>query len=528
VGDAEYSIPAGALFVSSSQGSDSNPGTQAQPLRTVLAAVRAASSGQTIVLRAGTYHENIFVTDGKRLTIQNYPDEAVWFDGSIPVTNWTRQGSTWVSTGWTAHFDHSASFTFGSDAGGFVNQTYPMAAWPDQMFVDGDPIAQVGAGVTPGAGQFAVDYQAQTLTIGSDPTGHSIRASDLQQAFVVAGTVTLRGFGVRRYATSLPQIGTIFFGGTHGGNDVVQNVVIYDNATQGLGIGVPNCVIDHVTTNRNGMTGMMANQADNLTIQNSVLDRNNTEHFNSSPSAGGMKIGRTNGVVIRNNEVEDNLGINGIWTDISVSNFKIVGNTVTGNAGPYGIITELSDTGIVADNTISGAKYGYTAFDTGNVKVYNNTLSNNTVWDIGASQDERRNTDPATKASIPWLVRNITVSNNLYGSAGSFQFYALDKATHIAASTMNITVDGNAFPGNTHAVMVGWGGSDNSTVTYYRSPSALDAGLHVSWTNVLLDAGSSDLKGFANSSADDVAVPLPADVASAIGVPAGTKHIGTF
>ena len=114
------------------------------------------------------------------------------------------------------------------------------------------------------------------------------------------------------------------------------------------------------------------------------------------------------------------------------------------------------------------------------------------MWDIGASQDERRNTDPATKAAVPWLVRNVTVSDNLYGSAGSFQFYALDKATHIPASTMNITVDGNAFPGNTHAVMVGWGGSDNSTVTYYRSPSALDAGLHVSWTNVLVDNGSSD------------------------------------
>jgi hypothetical protein len=520
-------VPAGALFVSSSDGSDSNPGTQAQPLRTVVAAVRAASNGQTIVLRAGTYHENVFVTDGKRVTIQNYPDEAVWFDGSVPVTNWTQQGSTWVSTGWTAQFDHSASFTKGSDDGGFVNSAYPMAAWPDQIFVDGDPLAQVRAGVTPGAGQFAVDYNAHTLTLGSDPTGHAVRASDLSQAFVVAGTVTLRGFGVRRYATSLPQIGTIFFGGSTGG-DVVQNVVIYDNATQGLGIGVPNCLIDNVTTNRNGMTGMMANRADNLTIENSVLDRNNTEHFNSAPSAGGMKIGRTNGVVIRNNEVVDNFGINGIWTDISVSNFKIVDNTVSGNGGPYGIITELSDTGIVADNSVSGAKYGYTAFDTGNVQVYNNSFSHNSVWDIGASQDERRNTDPATKASIPWLVRNVTVSNNLYGADGSFQFYALDKATHISASSMNITVDGNAFV-DTNSVMVGWGGSDNSTVTYYRTPATLNAGLHVSWTNVLLDSGSaSQFRGDADPDPDDVAVPLPADVANAIGVPTGTKHIGTF
>src|SRR4051812_27581706 len=183
-----------------------------------------------------------------------------------------------------------------------------MAAWPDQVFVDGDQLDQVAAGVTPGAGQFAVDYHAQTLTIGSDPYGHNVRASDLDHAFVVGGTVTLRGFGVRRYATPLPQIGTIFFGGSSGG-DVVENLVIVDNATQGLGISVQNCVVDHVTTNANGMTGMMANRSDNLTIQNSVLDGNNTEHFNSAPSAGGMKLGRSNGVLIRNNEVSHNLGI---------------------------------------------------------------------------------------------------------------------------------------------------------------------------------------------------------------------------
>jgi parallel beta-helix repeat protein len=517
-------VPAGSLFVSSSQGSDANPGTQAQPLRTVAAAVKAASSGQTIVLRAGTYHEDVFVP-AKLLTIENYPGEAVWFDGSTPVTNWTKQGSTWVSTGWTAQFDHSASFTKGSDAGGFVNSNYPMAAWPDQMFVDGSQLDQVAAGTTPGPGQFAVDYNADTLTIGSDPSGHSVRASDLEKAFTVAGSVTMRGFGVRRYATPLPDIGTVFLGGSMGGN-LLQNLVVEDNATQGVGVSVSRTTVDHVTTNDNGMTGLMANTSNNLVVENSVLDGNNTQHFNSAPSAGGMKIGRTNGVIIKNNEVEHNIGIDGIWTDITTMNFQIVGNTVADNHGPYGIITELSDGGIVADNTVSGARYGYTAFDTGDVQIYNNTFTNNSVWDIGASQDERRNTDPATKSAAPWIVHNLTVSNNLYGSAGSFQFYALDKATHIPASSMAIVVTGNAFPSPTGAVMVGWGGSDNSTVTYYRTPDALNAGLHVSWDNVLLDGSGSQRA--ADSDPDDVAVPLPADVANAIGVPTGTKHVGTF
>ena len=43
---------------------------------------------------------------------------AVWFDGSVPVTTWTQQGSTWVHSGWTAQFDHSASFTTGHISAG--------------------------------------------------------------------------------------------------------------------------------------------------------------------------------------------------------------------------------------------------------------------------------------------------------------------------------------------------------------------------------------------------------------------------
>jgi parallel beta-helix repeat protein len=465
------------------------------------------------------------VNAGQVLTIQNYPGEAVWFDGSVPVTNWTQQGATWVATGWTAQFDSSASYTSGSNAGGFVNPAYPMAAHPDQVFLDGASLAQVAAGTTPKAGQFAVDYAAHTITIGSDPTGHALRASDLDHAFVVGGTVTLRGFGVRRYATPLPQIGTVFLGGSVGGN-LLQNLDVEDNATQGIGISVQNTTIDHVTTAANGMSGMMANTSNGLVVENSLLTGNNTEHFNSQPSAAGIKIGRSANIVIRNNDVIDNIAETGIWTDITCTNFRIVNNTVAGNT-PYGIETELSDTGIVANNTISGAKYGYTAFDTGNVQVYNNAFSNDTVWDIGLSQDERRNTDPATQTIAPWLVRNVIAANNIFGTSAAFQFYALDKATNIPASSMKITVNGNEFPGSSatsRVIMVGWGGSDNVTVTYYRTPAALDSGLNVTWANLQPDAAQT----LTATSGDNVAVPLPDDVAAAIGVAAGTRHIGPF
>ncbi|WP_375499420.1 right-handed parallel beta-helix repeat-containing protein [uncultured Jatrophihabitans sp.] len=451
------------------------------------------------------------------VTIQAYPGEAVWFDGSSAATQWTRAGGSWA-TPFHAHFDHSASFTSGSDAGGFVNPAFPMAAHPEQVFVDGVSQRQVADGATPLPGQFSVDPSAGRLLVGSNPADHAVRVSDLTQAFVVSGRVTLRGFGVRNYATSLPQIGTVYLGG-HVGGDRLENLVITQNATQGLSVGASNTTVTHVTASDNGMTGIHSNHARNLVIQNSLITGNNREHFNDAPAAAGMKITNGDGIIVRNNVVSANVSVNGIWTDVSTRNFDIVGNTVRASGGRFGIITELSDSGIVAGNVVAGAQYGYTAFDTGHVKVFNNTFSDNRVWDVGLTQDARRNSDPVTRSAVPWLVRNIQVTNNVFGVNPMFQFYALDKATHRPASQMRIVVNGNFFRAG-RAVMVGWGGGDNVTVTRFRTPQSLDSALRVSWRNVLQQTAPADAR------TTSMAVPLPADVAAAIGRTTGTRQFG--
>jgi hypothetical protein len=56
--DTAYPIPGGAYFVSTS-GSDTNPGTEAAPWRTIQKAVNSAPSGSTIVIRGGTYRETV-------------------------------------------------------------------------------------------------------------------------------------------------------------------------------------------------------------------------------------------------------------------------------------------------------------------------------------------------------------------------------------------------------------------------------------------------------------------------------------
>ena len=141
VGRASYAVPSGAVYVSPTGRRDPAAGTKAAPLRTIAKALLVAPAGLAVVLRAGMYHES--VTSTKKVTIQNYPGEGVWLDGSSPVSGWKADGATWRHDNWTTRFDASVGYskgaTDGTSAGWqWVNPSYPMASsHPDQVYLDG-------------------------------------------------------------------------------------------------------------------------------------------------------------------------------------------------------------------------------------------------------------------------------------------------------------------------------------------------------------------------------------------------------
>jgi parallel beta-helix repeat protein len=526
IGSASYPVPANALFVSPT-GSDGSAGTLSAPKRTLGGALKAVQPGQTIVLRGGTYHETAFVPDALAgITIENYPGEAVWFDGSVPVTNWAQSGSTWVSSGWNTTFDHSASFTRGSDAGGFVLPTYPMAAWPDMVFADGAQLRQVATPADVVAGTFAVDYANHTLTIGSNPYGHELRASDLDHALTVSAmNVTVRGIGFRRYANSLPTGGALYFARN---GDSVENVVIEDTATMAITAYKSNLRANHLTIARSGMLGINSYKADNSIVENSIITASNSEHFNKAPSSAGVKIVTSRNVVVRNNQISGGYDTHAIWTDGSVIGFTIVGNDLYGNGNSPVIQTEESAHGIIADNRISDGTMGAYIFDTSDVEVYNNTFANNSYGSVYISQDFRRAADYGmANPDCTWVVDNITIANNVFNLNGGpygMQVYALDKSTGIPASAMGLKIMGNLFHQRTTSTdsMVAWGGS-NATTTKYETPDALNAGTGNSWSNTQVAAAA-----VGSAVASTHGVGLPSDIASAVGQPLGLTTVGAF
>ena len=538
LGTARYAVPSDALYVDSGRGSDGSAGTESSPLKTAAKAAAKAAAGQTIVLRGGTYHESVSVTNDKRLTIQNYPGEVVWFDGSVPLTNWTQSGNKWVSTGWTAKFDSS----MGSDAAfkaRFISAN-PMAADADQVFLNGSQLTQVASDSAVTSGTFAVNDSAGTITIGSDPAGKEVRASDLETALTLAGRGTVvEGIGVRRYATTYQNRGAVRLSNV---GSTIRNVVITDNAMMGLSMSNTNKQVDHVVVTNSGMLGVDASKNDNSTITNSIVDNNNTQDFKDAPVAGGVKFTASRGVVVSNNEFKNNKG-SGLWFDVSCYDMKVVGNDSQNNRAVQ-ISIEVSAKAVVANNTAFGGVIGILVYDSSDVKIWNNEIGGTTTFGIQLSQDARRQAEPGNpegrdpRAPVPdptvtWIVKNVTVSNNVFGNGGYFQFYALDKETNRPADSMNIVLNGNLFNKRVNKnvsqpTMVAWGQGDNHTLVRYETPEELKA-KNSGWSNAqtpdsiaIADMGPFKIQDVS------VALPLPSDVAAAAGLTAGSKKLGRY
>src|SRR5436305_568664 len=74
-------------FVAAQDGDDANAGSRTSPWKTVGHAVRRLHAGDTLVLRAGTYHENVRIALAGRkdapITLRGFPGEEVILDGGL-------------------------------------------------------------------------------------------------------------------------------------------------------------------------------------------------------------------------------------------------------------------------------------------------------------------------------------------------------------------------------------------------------------------------------------------------------------
>lgn len=532
VGSTAYPVPAGAIYARPG-GATGGSGTSSSPYQSAQTAVDKAKSGATIVLRGGLYHESLKIPFNKKLVIQSAPHEAVWFDGSSTVTGWAKSGSTWRVSGWNHIFDNKASLTPGADESKrYLNPAYPLAAYPDQVWLDGveqTQVASAGA-VTPGT--FYVDRSAKRLVLGSDPTGHRVEASTLTQAIKIQGAgTTIRGIGVRRYATPMSLHGAI----SYEVNDLTfENMVVADNATVGFWGWGDRATFRNVTIEGNGLLGLHGDRVDGMRVTDSVVSNNNDQHFRDTPEAAGAKLTNSPDVRVTGSVFSGNKA-NGLWFDLSMRNVVVTGNRMIDNTSA-GIEFEVSGHAIIADNYIArNGTAGVFLFNANDVQFWNNTLERN-ARSIQVLQDERRQPNSALASSVPWVTNDIDVHDNVivYGT-DVCPMLTQDLRQKWFGNDFDIQSNGNVFhrtSSTSPSRFACWANGSAGTKSFpdldvWRTNTRND-GQSKLYQGAAIVTGSGALTPATDADAASVPLGLPGDVAAAIGRRTGERKLGAY
>lgn len=407
-----YPAPPDSIFVSR-EGSDEASGSERSPLRTLRAAVGRVPTGGTVVLRGGTYREGIG-TLNKRVTIQPFPGERVWLNGSVVVSGWSRNGAVWEHHGWNVDLCQRCYLP------AIIDAAHPLAGLPDMVFVNGTPLRQVKRWDAVERGTFYVDRKRHVLVIGDDPAGKNVESAAhdhlVQLESGAAGSV-IRGIGIAQYAANQDY-------GNHGAMVIVNapNVTLERDtfgwsASSGAMVLQPGARLIDNSFVDNGLVGMVANRADDLRLIGNRFSGNNQERFSLSGEAigaAGAKITRTRRPYVADNNFTHNHAT-GWWCDLGCTDATVIRNVSEGNA-VNGLSYEVSSRALIASNTVlhNGSR-GLKISSSDRVRVHNNTFSDNPV-SIGLYNDPRSpGSDPYSAAlKLPWITERTVLVNNLF------------------------------------------------------------------------------------------------------------------
>lgn len=339
---------------------------------------------------------SIYVLDDGEYRMQSVkPKSGDTFEAAVGATvilNGSRLLSQWVSNG-TGLWSHS-----GQDQEPILKASVRVTPGREgaranhDLFVDDVPLEQVMDIAELTSGSWFFDYPNDTIWIADDPTDHKLETSVTVWAFNdrrgYVSDVTIRNLVIEKYANPAQQSAIFTVGAIwQGGVVTAERWIIEDNEfrlNHGSGINISDLMI--VRNNwfhHNGQTGLRGGGLDVL-IEGNEINNNNIAGFDRWWDAGGMKLARTEGLVVRNNDVHDNFGY-GIWLDIDNINTLIETNHVYENALP-GIYEEISYDAVIRNNLVEHngfdeswrvAGAGIFVNSSSNIEIYDNTVIGN-------------------------------------------------------------------------------------------------------------------------------------------------------
>ncbi len=267
---------------------------------------------------------------------------------------------------------------------------------------------------------------------------------------LVSNNSVLRGFGIRRYAPSVPDMGAVTL---ERSGIVVEHVAVWDSSTTGISAITSGVTLRNVHVARSGMLGVHGNHSDGLVVDRVLSEDNNTERFNTSPVSGGVKVTRARDITVRDSVFRDNRGP-GLWIDESVYDMKITGNEMRDNQG-HGASIEISAKAVFADNVVAGnGGHGIKVNNTSDVRIWNNTFVGN-GRSINLVQDSRRHGPSAAgrdprypnDPTMTWLLGPVEVFNNVIANpqSGNCLLCVEDYSRQRSAEQIGVVADSNVY-----------------------------------------------------------------------------------
>lgn len=416
-------------------GDDAHPGTAEAPLRTINAAAQKAYPGDTIIVHAGTYREEVVPPrggeEGKPITYQAAPGEEVFIKGSdFYQGEWAPTAQAGV---WEARLEGIVSPDFNPYRLRFED-TFPghrdnmPGAFPQrtrgQVFVDGRMLDEVDreADLMARPGTWKAGEEGRSLRVHFpvevvDPSRHQVEITVRKAVFRPEkrglGYLVLRGFhlehaanqGISKFweAGFAPQQGLVSCRSGH--HWIIEHNTIRYAKSIGIDVGsegrpesldgqvTPKLVGYHLIRGNvisdNGQCGLCGLGHIGTQIIGNVFERNNNLGVVAWEEAA-IKThfylnGRIEGNLIRNNYTT------GIWLDNVYQNVRITRNVILGNKGFGGVFCEMGSGPCLIDNNIIGLSTegdggaggnGVYAHDAGGVVVAHNLLIGNANYGV--------------------------------------------------------------------------------------------------------------------------------------------------
>ena len=387
------------IYVDANSGSDSNPGTMSQPLKTISRGASLAmgnnynSIGSRVIINPGTYRESVSVDQSGRST--SLP---ITFEAATSGTVFVSGADVW--TGWMPYsgnpsiYTQSWPFQWGlcsmpSDA----PPVQDIVLRQEMIIVNGTPLTEVLALTSMQPGTFFPD-EANATVYAWPPTGTNMSTATVEVAtrpqllnVQSQSYVVLRGLTFQ-YANSCGQGGAV--GISHASNILIDNdSFLWNNAT-GLGLFYDeNFTVQSSLASHNGKMGMGGNEGKYGLWQSDTSSYNNWRGAQGAFYTwdNGNKFGLAHNSSFNSLRMLFNQGP-GVWFDTDAAGDVLTGLISVGNM-ISGLFVEKGEGPVTVSNSYlcGNNPQGWAGY--GGVGLRNSTfvsLTETTLFGNGANQ----------------------------------------------------------------------------------------------------------------------------------------------